>query len=562
MGGTRGTRLSRYLPQVLFTTFVVLVLPVIVIWELRSFGVITSTLMLMIFGVALSLLIGWIGRKSWESRPGSGDLLFGDLLVWGFVRRWLTERRLASASRMLGLRGAPRSGESVRSQARQPGGLNREQRARNLEQLAAALEARDPYTSGHSRRVARYAAMIAKTMGLSPSEVSDVRAAAAVHDVGKIDTPLELLNKPSRLSDEEFAEIKKHALRGAQLIHQHLDPKLAEIVVHHHERLDGSGYPTGLSGEQIPIGARIIAVADTFDALTSNRAYRSANPHRKALSILRQEAGTQLDPAAVRAFNSNYSGARPLAMWALITALPQRLLSGLFGQLNAAGGAASTAKALAATAAAVGTGSAIAGTVPPVEHVPASPKAAVALERSAAGQAPGQLGMPVGAPPGAVRPGGSSGAGHGGGPHDGGNTGSTGSGGGSDTGSSNGSSGSAGGGGNSGDGTESGSGNSGSGNTGSGSGNSGSGSSGSGGGGSSGSGGGGSSGSGGGGSSGSGGSGSGGSGNSGSSGSGGGGNSGSGGGGSSGSGGSGSSGSGGGGSSGSGGGSSGSGGGN
>ncbi len=178
--------------------------------------------------------------------------------------------------------------------------------------------------------------------------------------------------------------------------------------------------------------------ADTFDALTSNRAYRTANAHRKALKILNQEAGTQLDPVAVRAFNDNYSGTRPLAMWALITALPQRLLSGLFGQLNAAGGAASTAKALAATAAAVGTGGAIAGAVPPVEHAPVSPGTAVALEQSAAGQAPGQAGgTPAGPRAGVVRPGGSSGgSGRGVGGNGGGDTGSTGtSGGGSDGGS-------------------------------------------------------------------------------------------------------------------------------
>ena len=437
------TRLRRYLPQVFFTTFVVLILPVILAWELRSVGAINSTLSLMIVGVLLSLLIGWIGRKYWESRPGSGDLLFGDLMIWGFVRRWLTERRLESASALLGLQVAPRPGEPVRSRARQPAGLNQQQRARNLEQLAGALEARDPYTHGHSGRVARYAAQIAKTMGLTPSEVDAVRTAAAVHDVGKIDTPLEVLNKPDKLTDEEFAEVKKHSLRGAQLVHQNLDPKLAQIVVHHHERLDGTGYPTGLKGNQIPLGARIISVADTFDALTSSRAYRGAKPHRKALQILNKEAGTQLDPAAVRAFNDNYSGFRPLAVWALVTAFPQRMLSALFGQLNAATGAASTAKALAATAAAVGTGSAIAGT-PPVDHVPAAPASAVALERSAAPQAPGHLGVtPVGPPAGVVRPGGSSGgSGHTVGGSGGGSTGSAGSGSDSDGGSGSGNTGS------------------------------------------------------------------------------------------------------------------------
>jgi uncharacterized protein YjbJ (UPF0337 family) len=125
------------------------------------------------------------------------------------------------------------------------------------------------------------------------------------------------------------------------------DPELTTMVRHHHERLDGSGYPDGLVGEEIPLGARIIAVADTFDAITSGRPYKAASPHKKAIDILREEAGTRLDPAVVRAFCGHYAGRRPLAVWAFLANLPERVLSWLGGSVASV---ASSAKVVAVAA--------------------------------------------------------------------------------------------------------------------------------------------------------------------------------------------------------------------
>ena len=189
--------------------------------------------------------------------------------------------------------------------------------------------------------------MIAKEMELPGREVGKVRTAAAVHDVGKLEVPLDVLNKPGRLTDDEFDVIKTHAPRGAEMVSDLGDRELTEMVAHHHERLDGSGYPSRLAGEDIPLGARIIAVADTFDALTSTRAYRSAKRHKEALAILKAEAGTQLDPRVVAAFNRCYEGSLGgLAVWALFAGLPHRLWAPVESQAHDAFGGATGSTAV------------------------------------------------------------------------------------------------------------------------------------------------------------------------------------------------------------------------
>ena len=155
-------------------------------------------------------------------------------------------------------------------------------------------------------------------MGLSDDDVARVRAAGAMHDVGKVHTPIGILRKPDNLSDAEYEIVKRHPVDGAEMVAVLHDDELTAMVRHHHERLDGTGYPDGLAGDEIPIGARILAVADTFDAVTSSRPYRSAHPHKKGLDILTAEAGTQLDPDAVRAFCSYYSGRGPFAWWTIL----------------------------------------------------------------------------------------------------------------------------------------------------------------------------------------------------------------------------------------------------
>jgi len=156
------------------------------------------------------------------------------------------------------------------------------------------------------------------------------------------------------------------------------------MVAHHHERLDGSGYPSQLSGSEIPRGARIIAVADTFDALTSTRAYRPARRHRDAFRILREEAGTQLDPVAVQAFSRCYSGFRGIAAWSIVSGAPQRVLLPLESQAPVAGGTL-TAKALAVLAAAAATGSVVAGSLTDPRDTSAHPTGVPALAAVGAG---------------------------------------------------------------------------------------------------------------------------------------------------------------------------------
>ncbi|TMK23615.1 MAG: HD domain-containing protein [Actinobacteria bacterium] len=211
--------------------------------------------------------------------------------------------------------------------------------------LSRLLEARDAYTHGHGQRVARHAARIARAMHLAPVDVAKIQTAATVHDVGKLYTPREILNNPDRLSDEEYEVAKRHAAWGARMLAAVGDEEIVAMVCHHHERVDGRGYPDGLAGSQIPLGARIIAVADTFDAITSSRAYRAACTQKKALDTLASAAGTQLDPAAVAAFGGRYSARRSVVGLALLTAAPGRILAALQtasqGLLPGAGGLAS-----------------------------------------------------------------------------------------------------------------------------------------------------------------------------------------------------------------------------
>ena len=340
--------LRRYLAQVVLATSLVALCPMLVVWWLRSSGMLTSYVLGMLLGVGLSLGAAHAGRLLWQTRPGSQHLLFSELMVWGFARRCYSERRLASARAVLG--------SMSQAQLRVANGLSVEDQTKRLEGLARALDECDPNTHGHSRRVARYAWMIATGMGLPREQVARIRTAAAVHDVGKIQTPPAVLRKAGPLSDEEFETMKRHAGDGARMVAALNDDGLTKMVRHHHERLDGSGYPSGLAGERIPLGARIIAVADTFDSITANRPYRDARTHKEAIDILLAEADTKLDGDAVRAFCRHYSGRRALTFWAWLTTLPERLLA-QFG-----GGVASVASASKVLALAAIVGNLAAGT--------------------------------------------------------------------------------------------------------------------------------------------------------------------------------------------------------
>ncbi len=312
---------ARHLAPVAIATLLVAGCPIAGVWWLRESGSVSSAVVGVILGMALSLAASFIGRKVWEQRPGSEDLLFSELMIWGYLHRRRTQRRLASALDMVG----PLS----EAQGRALDGLSRTEQAKLLEQLVSDMETCDPYLHGHSRRVARHSWMIAKRMGLPSAEVARIRTAAAIHDVGKVNTPREILHKPGALTDAEYGVIKLHPGDGARMAAILRDPALTAIVRHHHERLDGSGYPDGLAGDRIQIGARIVAVADTFDAITSRRPYRPASAHKRAIDILREESGTRLDPAVVRAFCGHYAGRGPLALWSSLAGLPERVISWL-----------------------------------------------------------------------------------------------------------------------------------------------------------------------------------------------------------------------------------------
>ena len=169
--------------------------------------------------------------------------------------------------------------------------------------IAQTIELKDPYTRGHCDRVAEYALIIANELGLPAQTLLDIKYGGWLHDCGKIGVSEDVLRSPTSLSQDEYSVVKNHSLWGAEVARlAHLPERVTNIILYHHERYDGSGYPTGLKGDAIPIEARIVAVADAFDAMTTERSYRKALPPEEVLNILSSVSGTQLDPALVAAF--------------------------------------------------------------------------------------------------------------------------------------------------------------------------------------------------------------------------------------------------------------------
>jgi len=169
--------------------------------------------------------------------------------------------------------------------------------------ITDALDEKDKYTLGRSKRVCDYAISIAKEMSLSNIELSKIEVASLLHDIGMIGVPEHILHKPDKLSKEEFESVKKHVEYGLHILDSIKQlSSVVNIIKYHHERYDGSGYPYGLKGEEIPIGARIIGLADTFDALVSSRVYRKALSLDEALAVIKEQAGKQFDYNVVQAF--------------------------------------------------------------------------------------------------------------------------------------------------------------------------------------------------------------------------------------------------------------------
>jgi putative nucleotidyltransferase with HDIG domain len=177
--------------------------------------------------------------------------------------------------------------------------------------LAEAVDRRDPYTGGHVRRVVAYSLLLGDELDLPAAELETLRLGATLHDIGKIGVPDHILRKPAALDDEEAAIMRRHTVDGAEIVARiaSLRPVLP-IVRNHHERVDGRGYPDGLSGDDLPRLARIVAVADTYDAITTTRPYRAGLPPERAAEEIRRDAGVRLCPEVVGAFERLYAGGR------------------------------------------------------------------------------------------------------------------------------------------------------------------------------------------------------------------------------------------------------------
>ncbi len=290
-----GLDVRPYLPHAAAATLGVVALPAALIFAMLFLVdpdpnfLITSA-----FSIGLTAAATTLGAALWMRQERSSELSFGDLMLWAWYRRKRAEERLQKS---VGLLGLDRSGIPLDLPH-----VSRARQLRILHDLNEALEAKDPYTRGHADRVERHVFRTGAAMGLSVQELDDLRLAAALHDVGKIRVPDSILRKEGSLTDDEREIMNEHAPIGAMMVSHVGSKDVIEAVRHHHEHWNGRGYPDGLEGAEIPLFARIISVADTYDAITSTRSYRVKSEKNKALSILKAEAGRQFDPMTVEAF--------------------------------------------------------------------------------------------------------------------------------------------------------------------------------------------------------------------------------------------------------------------
>jgi len=287
----------RYIPHSMLVGALVVVVPITAAPLLVGlFTSRRSPWFTAILALVIAICASRLGSALWSGLPGTRHIAFAELMPWSFVRLLLAERRLVEATGRLGF--------DRRGRRFQPTAVSIEEQKKLLRALNHAVESKDLYTLGHTRRVSRHSYSLAKKLRLPMHDMEKVRVAADVHDVGKTYVPDEILRKPGKLTDDEYSIMKKHSEVGAEIVACLGDEQLTSIVRAHHERWDGHGYPDGLAGTDIPLAARIIAVADTYDAITTTRSYRAKSSHNKAIRILREESGRQFDPRVVDAFVS------------------------------------------------------------------------------------------------------------------------------------------------------------------------------------------------------------------------------------------------------------------
>ena len=340
-----------YLRHSLVATSAVVLLPVAIVATMLALME-PNPPTLVVAAVAVLSVLGVIvaGTAIWMRREDSTFISFSDLMIARWMQRRRAEKQLQEGARLLGL---DPTGQPVAKSR-----ITAEEQLQVLKDLTAALEAKDPYTHGHSQRVERHSYRTAAAMGLAASDLEDIRKAAALHDVGKIRVPDKILRKEGPLTIEERVMIEEHATVGAWMVSSVGNADVISSVRHHHEHWDGSGYPDGLAGTDIPLFARIIAVADAYDALISTRPYRAGCGRDAAVEEIRAGAGSQFDPKVVESFIASLPTRLPVAAGLLVAfAGPTRFVRELFawfrrfgaGSLSPAVGAAGAAVVLGAS---------------------------------------------------------------------------------------------------------------------------------------------------------------------------------------------------------------------
>jgi hypothetical protein len=376
-----GVDLRPLWPFAVLATCAVVLVPLAAVLLLATIGLPEPrALVAAVVCVVLSIGAAAVGTSFWTRRRESVDVAFGELMLWRFLRRHKAERTIDESAAQLGLGPdwTPRS-DVVDLDPRRALDM--------LQRLTGALEAKDPYTHGHSRRVERHVHRTAMAMGLSSDQIKELRTAASLHDVGKIRVPSQILRKPEALNDHETEVMREHVHVGAAMVGGAASSDVTAAIRHHHEQWNGSGYPSGLAEHAIPLYARIITVADTYDALTSARPYKAGCSRKEALQVLRDGAGVQFDPRVVEAFISTLPAALPAVSALLVFVRPEAVARRVvtWGRLSAAGSVTTGAVAAGSAAAIITAGMVLppgAGSVP-VGRQPLPKAAAVELVEDA-----------------------------------------------------------------------------------------------------------------------------------------------------------------------------------